>query len=122
MTARILIVDDSKGQRRHLRKVLEAAGFEVDEAVDGIRGCAKVHNERFDGVVCDVNMPYMDGIKFVALIKLQSKNETLPVVMLTSESSPEMMRRGKDAGASLWMVKPFEPEELVRNVTALLGT
>jgi two-component system chemotaxis response regulator CheY len=122
MVARILIVDDSEGQRRNLRSILEGTGYEVDEAVDGIQGCVKVHGESFDGVVCDVNMPYMDGIKFVALIKLQSKNETLPVVMLTSESSPEMMRRGKDAGASLWMVKPFEPEELVRNVTALLGT
>lgn len=120
MTARILIVDDSEGQRRHLRGILEGAGFEVDEAVDGIRGCAKVHNERFDGVVCDVTMPYMDGIKFVALIKLQSKNESLPVLMLTSESSPEMIRRGKEAGASLWMVKPFEPAELIRNLEALL--
>ncbi len=120
MKPRILIVDDSDAQRRQLRTLLEGAGYECDEAVDGIRGCAKVHSERFDAVVCDVNMPYMDGIKFVALIKLQARNQELPVLMLTSEKSPEMMRRGKEAGASLWMIKPPEPAHLLQTVAGML--
>jgi two-component system chemotaxis response regulator CheY len=120
MKKRILIVDDSEGQRAQLRRVLEPEGYEVDEAVDGIRACAKVHLERFDAVICDVNMPYMDGIKFVALIKLQAVNESLPVLMLTSEGSSEMRRRGKEAGADLWMVKPFEPGELLRTLEGMI--
>jgi two-component system chemotaxis response regulator CheY len=120
MKTRLLIVDDSEGQRAQLRRVLESEGYEIDEAVDGIRACAKVHQERFDGVICDVNMPFMDGIKFVALIKLQAKNKSLPVLMLTSESSSDMRRRGKEAGANLWMVKPFEPDELVQTVKEMI--
>jgi two-component system chemotaxis response regulator CheY len=122
MKMRLLIVDDSEGQRAQLRQLLETAGYEIAEAVDGIRACAKVHQERFDGVISDVNMPFMDGIKFVALIKLQAQNKSLPVLMLTSEDSADMRRRGKEAGADLWMVKPFEPDELLRTVKGMIGS
>lgn len=121
MPSRILVVDDSAGQRKQLRIALEGAGFEVDEAVDGVTGCAKVHGARFDAVVCDVNMPYIDGLKFVALIKLQAQNESLPVLMLTSENSPEMIRRGKEVGAAAWLVKPFQSEHLLITLRELLA-
>ena len=121
MAKTILIVDDSSSLRTVVRIALTRAGYEVLEAGDGVEGlkaldkAAKVHL-----IVSDVNMPNMDGITFVTQVKQHARHRFAPVVMLTTEGEDEMKNRGRLAGAKAWMVKPFNPPQLLDAVSKLI--
>ena len=112
MSKKILIVDDSATVRQQVRAALEQVGFIVTEAVDGHDAVQKMSGG-FNGIVCDVNMPRMNGVEFVEVVKKQPEHASLPILMLTTEGSPELIRRAKAAGAKGWIVKPFKPDQLV---------
>jgi|SRR5687768_10094071 len=112
MSKKILIVDDSATVRQQVRAALEQVGFIVTEAVDGQDAVQKMSGG-FNGIVCDVNMPRMNGVEFVEVVKKQPEHASLPILMLTTEGSPELIRRAKAAGAKGWIVKPFKPDQLV---------
>jgi two-component system chemotaxis response regulator CheY len=120
MTKRILIVDDSATVRQQVRAALEQVGFIVIEAVDGQDAVQKMSGD-FNGIVCDVNMPRMNGVEFVEVVKKQPEHASLPILMLTTEGSPELIRRAKAAGAKGWIVKPFKPDQLVAAMQKLTG-
>jgi two-component system chemotaxis response regulator CheY len=112
MSKKILIVDDSATVRQQVRLALEQVGFIVIEAVDGQDAVQKISGG-FNGIVCDVNMPRMNGVEFVEVVKKLPEHASLPILMLTTEGSPELIRRAKAAGAKGWIVKPFKPDQLV---------
>lgn len=121
MAKTILIVDDSSSLRTVLRLALARAGYDVLEAGDGLAAldvlgqAPKVHL-----IVCDVNMPKMDGIAFVTQIKQHPRHRFIPVVMLTTEGEEETKNRGRQAGAKAWIVKPFNPPQLLDAVSKLV--
>lgn len=120
MNKKILIVDDSATVRQQVRAALEQVGFIVTEAVDGHDAVQKM-SAGFNGIVCDVNMPRMNGVEFVEVVKKQPEHASLPILMLTTEGSPELIRRAKAAGAKGWIVKPFKPDQLVAAMQKLTG-
>lgn len=122
MGKQILIVDDSSTMRQQVSQALLDAGFEVIEARDGHEGLEAIKKTNdLAMVICDVNMPHMDGIEMVTLAKQDGQNAELPIVMLTTEGQPALIRKAKEAGASGWIVKPFNPERLVAVVRKLAG-
>ena len=121
MGKKILIVDDSATVRQQVRMALEGAGFDVEEAVDGVDGKERISKStQLAAVVCDVNMPNMDGITFVKEIKQLPNYKFTPVIMLTTESQEAKKREGQAAGAKAWVVKPFKPEVLLGAVQKLV--
>jgi two-component system, chemotaxis family, chemotaxis protein CheY len=120
--AKILIVDDSVAVRIQVRKTLEAASHIVIEAADGIQGIQTL-NEHPDTqlIFCDVKMPNMDGLAMCEKLKEIGVVPRIPVLMLTTESSPEFKTRGRDAGVLAWIVKPFVPEKLLTAVEQTLA-
>ena len=117
----ILTVDDSPSIRQMVAMCLRAAGYHVEEAEDGVAALERVAQARFDLVLSDVNMPRLDGFGLVAALRAQPGWAQVPILMLTTESSDEMKRRGRAVGATGWLVKPFDPERLVALVQRLLG-
>ena len=121
MAKTILIVDDSSSLRTIVKMALTRAGYEVLEAGDGeealvqLDRAAKVHL-----VVSDVNMPRMDGIELVGRIKQHPKHRFTPVIMLTTEGQDEKKQAGRAAGARAWIVKPFNPPQLLDAVSKLI--
>ncbi len=114
MKKKILVVDDSATIRHQLMATLGAAGFEVVEAVDGIAGAEAIEaNTDIAAVICDVNMPRMNGIDMVARVKSLPQHAKLAMIMLTTEGQGALLRRAKEAGAVGWIVKPFNPVQLV---------
>lgn len=122
MKANILVVDDSASVRQQVRITLTQAGFSVVEAADGAIGAQLIAQGGIDCVVCDVNMPNMNGIEMLQAVKSQPQNEDLPIVMLTTEGSKELIVQAKQAGASGWIVKPFKAELLVAAIEKLTAT
>lgn len=120
MASKILIVDDSEALRHILSLVLIENGYEVIEASDGIEGMSKLNGEKIKLMLCDVNMPNMDGYEFVQKVRQMPDYKFTPVIMLTTESSVASKQKGKDAGASGWMVKPFKPAALLDAVSKLV--
>ena len=113
----ILVVDDSCSVRLHVAMVLKRAGFATAEASDGLEGLAMVVSNRNIGmVICDINMPNMNGLDMVEKIKCRPENRSLPILMLTTEGQSAMVKRAKEAGAVGWIVKPFNPTQLVQTV------
>lgn len=121
MEKTIMTVDDSASIRMMVSFSLKGAGFEVVEAVDGIDALAKLDEHDISMVIADVNMPVMDGIQFVKKLRTNSKHKFTPVVMLTTESHESMKEKGRDAGATGWIVKPFKPDQLINIVRKVLG-
>jgi len=117
---RVLIVDDSQTVRLQVAKALSCAGYEVLEAIDGMDGQDKV-DATVDMLICDVNMPRMNGLEMLETIKRDGKNANLPCLMLTTECQPQMIERAKKAGAKGWIIKPFKAELLVAAVTKLVA-
>lgn len=119
MSAKILVVDDSVSVRQQVRVTLEQQGFDVVEACDGLEGVATIAGGNIDCVVCDVNMPNMNGIEMIKKVKSDPTNEALPILMLTTEGAKELIMQAKAAGASGWIVKPFKADLLVAAVQKL---
>jgi two-component system chemotaxis response regulator CheY len=113
MAKTVLVIDDSRTTRQFVRDTLTAAGYAVIEAEDGLAALAKLKTEKVHLMVCDVNMPNMDGLTFVGKVKDLPAHRFTPIVMLTTEASGDMVEKGKAAGAKGWMVKPFKPEQLL---------
>lgn len=111
---KVLVVDDSSTVRQQVGMTLRGAGFEVVEAVDGVDGASKIASTDGLGlVICDVNMPRMNGIEMVEKVKSDPRYAGLNVVMLTTEGHPSLIARAKKAGAKGWIVKPFKPAMLL---------
>jgi two-component system chemotaxis response regulator CheY len=121
MSARILAVDDSASMRQMVTFTLKSAGFDVAEAEDGQAALDLAKTEKFRLVLADVNMPRMDGITLVKNLRTLVDYKFTPLLMLTTESTPEKKMEGKAAGATGWLVKPFNPEQLVATVQRVLG-
>ena len=121
MGSRILAVDDSASMRQMVAFTLKSAGFDVAEAEDGQAALDLAKTEKFKLVLADVNMPRMDGITLVRTLRGLADYKFTPLLMLTTESTPEKKMEGKAAGATGWLVKPFNPEQLVATVQRVLG-
>lgn len=121
MQKTILTVDDSKSLRQMLSFSLKAAGFKVVEAEDGVEGLEKATKGRFDLVLTDLNMPRMDGLTLISKLNAIERYQNIPILMLTTESSMEMKNKGREAGATGWLVKPFDPVKLISIVNKLTG-
>lgn len=122
MPKTVLIVDDSATVRQQVRMALTAAGYTTVEAVDGQDGLDKIrNNSAVSMVICDVNMPRMNGIEMLRAVSGEGLRPGLPIVMLTTEGSPALIRDAKAAGAKGWIVKPFKPKMLIAAVQKLAG-
>ena len=116
---KILVIDDSETIRQQVRHALASTGYEIVEAVDGIDGLEKLRAVTdLDLALCDVNMPRMNGLDMIA--EVQRTGPKIPILMLTTEGQPSLIRRAREAGAKGWIVKPFKPELLVAAVTKLI--
>ena len=121
MAKTILIVDDSKSLRSIINIALTRAGYDVLEAGDGKEALAVLDKtSKVHLIVSDVNMPVMDGFEFVSAVKNHARHRFAPVVMLTTEMEEEKKQRGKMAGAKAWIVKPFQPPQLLDAVSKLI--
>lgn len=118
--SQVLIVDDSHSIRALLSSVLVKAGFEVTSANDGKAGLETAKGNDYDLVITDVNMPEMDGIELLTHLRQLPEYSFKPILILTTEFSEEMKKKGKDAGATGWLVKPFDPEKLVDIISRII--
>jgi two-component system chemotaxis response regulator CheY len=122
MRKKVLVVDDSWTVRQEVSVALQEAGFEVLLAVDGVDGETKIlETDDLAAVVADINMPRMNGLEMLAKVKRDPRKASLPIVVLTTEGQPELIRQAKSDGAKGWMVKPFKPELLVALIRKLAG-
>ena len=121
MSARIMIVDDSASMRQMVSFALTSAGYSVDEAEDGKVALGRAQGQKFNAVVTDVNMPNMDGISLIRELRQMPDYKFTPLLLLTTESAADKKAEGKAAGATGWLVKPFNPEQLVATVQKVLG-
>lgn len=119
MAKTVMIVDDSASLRQVVKMALTGAGYNVIEAGDGKAALALLDGRQVNMVVCDVNMPIMNGIEFVREAKKLAAYKFMPILMLTTESQESKKEEGKAAGAKAWMVKPFSPTQLVSAVGKL---
>lgn len=118
--AKILAVDDSASMRQMVSFTLKGAGHEVIEAVDGVDALAKAKGASLDLVISDVNMPNMDGITLIAELRKLPAFKFTPMLMLTTESGADKKAQGKAAGATGWIVKPFNPDQLLNTIKKVL--
>jgi two-component system chemotaxis response regulator CheY len=117
MAKTILTVDDSRTMRDMLRLALTAAGHQVVQADDGVAGVEALQSQaRFDVIITDINMPRMDGFGFIDEIRKHPAHGATPILVLTTESEPARKQRARDAGATGWIVKPFDPAKLIAAV------
>lgn len=117
MPKRVLAVDDSQTMRDMVSFTLRNAGFEVKEAVDGRDALNVLAKERaFDVIITDINMPNMDGISLVRQVRTNPTYRSTPILILTTESDTTRKNEGRAAGATGWIVKPFDPDKLIQVV------
>jgi len=119
--ASILAVDDSASMRQMVSFTLKGAGHDVTEAVDGVDALNKAKSGKFDLVLTDVNMPNKDGITLIKDLRALPPYKFTPMLMLTTESGSDKKMQGKAAGATGWIVKPFNPEQLLKTIKKVLG-
>ncbi len=117
----VLIIDDSSTTRLYYREILEAAGFAVDEALNGMEGLEKAVRESFDLVLVDVNMPKMDGYTFLDQLRRLSDLEAVPAIMISTQAQPADRTRAYAAGANVYIVKPVDPTELTGHCLLMTG-
>ena len=118
--ATILAVDDSASMRQMVTFTLKGAGHDVVEACDGQEALDKAKGQQFDLVISDVNMPVMDGITLIKELRALSEYKFTPLLMLTTESGDDKKAQGKTAGATGWIVKPFNPDQLLATIKKVL--
>ena len=119
--ASILAVDDSASMRQMVSFTLKGAGYDVVEAIDGVDALSKAKTRKFDCVVTDVNMPNKDGISLIKDLRALPDYKFVPLLMLTTESGMDKKQQGKEAGATGWIVKPFNPDQLLKTIQKVLG-
>lgn len=121
MTIKILAVDDSPTMRGLIGAALTNGGFEVHFAVDGVEGLEQLPEANPDLVLTDINMPRMDGFGVIEGVRADPKYGNLPVLVLTTESGEDLKARARSAGATGWIVKPFDDQRLVSVINRVLG-
>jgi len=122
MAKNILAVDDSTSIRQMVAFTLKSAGYEVFEAVDGQDGLEKAKSlPSVDLILTDQNMPRMDGMTLIKTLRGMPQYNATPILVLTTESSDEMKAQGKEAGATGWIVKPFDPHKLLEVIKKVIG-
>lgn len=120
--AQILVVDDSSTVRNEVSNFLQSNGLTVSEAIDGVDGLKKISlDNELKLVICDVNMPNMDGLTMAEKVRSEAKKQQLPIIMLTTESNPSLKSRGKAAGVKGWIVKPFNGASALAGIKKLIG-
>lgn len=117
----ILTVDDSASMRQMVAFTLKGAGYQVLEASDGVEALHKAQSTKVDLIITDLNMPNKDGIALIRELRALPAYKFTPILMLTTESGDNKKQAGKAAGATGWIVKPFNPEQLLKTVTKVLG-
>jgi two-component system chemotaxis response regulator CheY len=120
MTSLIMTVDDSASMRQMVKATLQSAGYRVVEATDGQEALDYARDNVVDLVITDVNMPRMDGITLVSELRTLPSYRLTPLLLLTTESSQEKKMEGKRAGATGWIVKPFNPDQLLATMARVL--
>jgi two-component system chemotaxis response regulator CheY len=121
MAKTVLCVDDSASIRQMVGFTLKSAGYEVIEAVDGMDGLDKAKARSVNLVLTDQNMPRMDGLTLIKNLRGLPQYKSVPILMLTTESSEAMKAQGRAAGATGWLVKPFDPQKLIEVVKKVIG-
>ncbi|WP_313135212.1 response regulator [Paracoccus jeotgali] len=121
MSLKILAVDDSRTMRDMLRLSLTSAGMTVTTAEDGVHGLEVLETMQPDAIISDVNMPRLNGFGFIAAIRKIERLRAVPILILTTESAPELKARARNAGATGWIVKPFDPQKLVSSIQMVTG-
>jgi two-component system, chemotaxis family, chemotaxis protein CheY len=113
MNKQILVVDDTRSMRKMVSAVLAGAGYEVAEAGDGVEALELAKTRRFDLVVTDHNMPRMDGVTLVRELRALATYDPVALIVLSTEADPALKQRGREAGATGWMAKPFDPGRML---------
>jgi len=122
MSKTILIVDDSKTVRNLVAFIMKKEGFKIVTAEDGLDGLEKLYSaEKIDLIVSDINMPRMDGFTFIKSVREQDAYRDIPIVVLSTEGQEKDIQAGMSIGANLYMVKPAQPDKMVKNIKMLLG-
>jgi two-component system chemotaxis response regulator CheY len=121
MAKTILTVDDSASIRQMVSFTLKGAGYGVVEAVDGADGLDKAKSNNVSLILTDQNMPKMDGLTLIKSLRAMPQYSAIPILMLTTESGDAMKAQGKSAGATGWLVKPFDPPKLLEVVKKVIG-
>ena len=116
----VMTVDDSSSLRQMVSIVLRGGGYNVVEAVDGLDALSKLNGQEMDLFLTDINMPKMDGLEFTRKLRAMPQYKFVPIVLLTTESHPEKKQEGKAAGATAWIVKPFNPDQLLAVVKKVM--
>lgn len=117
----ILAVDDSASMRQMVSFTLKASGYTVIDAVDGVEALAKAKANKIDLVLSDINMPNMNGIELVKSLRAEPQYRFTPILLLTTESGMDKKAEGRSAGATGWLVKPFNPTQLLATIKKVLG-
>ncbi|QEW06118.1 response regulator [Nitrincola iocasae] len=117
----ILTVDDSASIRQMVSFTLKGAGYTITEAVDGKQGLEKAQAGRFDLILTDQNMPNMDGLTLIKSLRALPAYRSVPILVLTTEAGDTMKSQGRAAGATGWLVKPFDPQKLIEVVRKVIG-
>ncbi len=120
MAQKILVVDDSASMRQMIAFTLKGAGYDVVEANDGLQGLSTAKSQNFDLIFTDVNMPGMDGLTFTREVRKLPNFKFTPILVLTTEAGAAKKAEGKAAGATGWLVKPFNPDQLLNTAKRVL--
>lgn len=123
MSKHILIVDDSKTVRNLVAFILKKEGFKVSMAEDGLDGLEKLYGMEggVDLIISDINMPRMDGFTFIKTVREQEAYRNVPIVVLSTEGQEKDIQQGISLGANLYMVKPAQPDKMIKNILMLMG-
>lgn len=121
MSLNVLAVDDSRTIRDMLKYTLSEAGMTTHLAEDGKHGLEVLRDLEPDVIITDINMPRLDGFGFIDAVRAQPEYRGIPILVLTTESSADLKSRARDAGATGWIVKPFDPEKLVKALQIVTG-
>jgi two-component system chemotaxis response regulator CheY len=121
MAKTILAADDSRSILQMVSMTLTGAGYQVVEAADGQAALDTAMKQKFDLVITDLNMPRMDGITLIQRLRSSPNYKFTPILMLTTEAGADFKMKGKAAGATGWLVKPFDPQKLIATVKKVIG-